>query len=307
MRVLIVGSEGFLGGWVKKLLLEDNEHELIEIRGKSDLNIINIESLNKYFLKHKPQAVINCAAFVGGISYGYKFPAKMLYENSKMALNLYQVSNENKVTILVNPISNCAYPGHLDTYKEDNFYDGPPHDSVYNYGMSKRMCVDLGSSFFKEYNFSSANIILSNMYGPEDHFDIERSHALGALVKKISEAKMNNDDSVEIWGTGKPIREWLYVQDGAYALLKSLDLKSGHHFFNVGVKKGISIIDLANIIKDQVGWEGEFSFNLEKPDGVLEKKVDGTKGSKLLKWEPEFELEYGIEKTINWYKDTYGR
>ena len=169
------------------------------------------------------------------------------------------------------------------------------------------MCVDLGSSFFKEYNFSSANIILSNMYGPEDHFDIERSHALGALVKKISEAKMNNDDSVEIWGTGKPIREWLYVQDGAYALLKSLDLKSGHHFFNVGVKKGISIIDLANIIKNQVGWEGEFSFNLEKPDGVLEKKVDGTKGSKLLKWEPEFELEYGIEKTINWYKDTYGR
>jgi len=111
----------------------------------------------------------------------------------------------------------------------------------------------------------------------------------------------------EIWGTGKPIREWLYVQDGARALLKSLDLKSGHHFFNVGVKKGISIFDLANIIKNQVGWEGEFSFNLEKPDGVLEKKVDGTKGSKLLKWEPEIELEYGIEKTINWYKDTYGR
>ena len=292
---------------VKKLLLEDNEHELIEIRGKNDLNITNIESLNKFFLKHKPQAVINCAAFVGGISYGYKFPAKMLYENSKMALNLYQVSNENKVTILVNPISNCAYPGHLDTYKEDNFYDGPPHDSVYNYGMSKRTCVDLGSSFFKEYNFSSANIILSNMYGPEDHFDVERSHALGALVKKISDAKMNNENIVEIWGTGKPIREWLYVQDGANALVKSLNLKGGHHFFNVGVKKGISIIDLANIIKNQVGWEGEFSFNLEKPDGVLEKKVDGTKGSKLLKWEPEFELEYGIEKTINWYKDTYGR
>ena len=134
------------------------------------------------------------------------------------------------------------------------------------------MCVDLGSSFFKEYNFSSANIILSNMYGPEDHFDVERSHALGALVKKISDAKMNNINSVEIWGTGKPIREWLYVQDGANALVKSLNLNSGHHFFNVGVKKGISIIDLANIIMKQVGWEGEFSFNTEKPDGVLEKK-----------------------------------
>ena len=254
MKVLVVGSSGFLGGWVKKLLLEDNEHDVIEIHGKKDLDITNIKILNDFFLEHKPQAVINCAAFVGGISYGYKFPAKMLSENTKMALNLYQVSNENKVSILINPISNCAYPGHLDTYKEDHFFDGPPHDSVYNYGMSKRMCVDLGSSFFKEYNFSSANIILSNMYGPEDHFDVERSHALGALVKKISDAKMNNENIVEIWGTGKPIREWLYVQDGANALVKSLNLKSGHHFFNVGVKKGISIIDLANIIKKQVGW-----------------------------------------------------
>ena len=307
MKVLVVGSGGFIGGWVKKLLIEDNEHDVIEIRGKKDLDITNANILDDFFREHKPQAVINCAAFVGGISYGYKFPAKMLSENSKMALNLYQVSNENKVSILINPISNCAYPGHLDTYKEDNFFDGPPHDSVYNYGMSKRMCVDLGSSFFKEYDFSSANIILSNMYGPEDHFDIERSHALGALVKKISDAKMNNENIVEIWGTGKPIREWLYVKDGANALVKSLNLKSGHHFFNVGVKKGISIIDLANIIKKQVGWEGEFSFNTEKPDGVLEKKVDGTKGSLLLEWEPDFELEYGIEKTINWYKEAHGR
>ena len=307
MKVLVVGSSGFLGGWVKKLLLEDNKHEIIEIHGKKDLDITDIEILNKFFLKHKPQAVINCAAFVGGISYGYKFPARMLYENSKMALNLYKVSNENKVSMLVNPISNCAYPGHLDTYREDNFFDGPPHESVYNYGMSKRMCVDLGRSFFKEYNFSSANIILSNMYGPEDHFDVERSHALGALVKKISDAKTNNENSVEIWGTGNPIREWLYVQDGANALLKSINLDSGHHFFNVGVKKGISIIDLANIIKTKVGWDGEFSFNTEKPDGVLEKKVDGTKGSLLLEWEPDFELEYGIEKTINWYKETHGR
>ncbi|MDC0076739.1 NAD-dependent epimerase/dehydratase family protein [Acidimicrobiaceae bacterium] len=307
MKVLLVGSEGFLGGWVKKLLLKDNEHELVEIRGKNDLDITNIEKLDKFFINHKPQAVINCAAFVGGISYGYKFPAKMLYENSKMALNLYQISNSNKVSVLVNPISNCAYPGHLNTYKEDNFFDGPPHESVYNYAMSKRMCVDLGNSFFNEYNFTSANVILSNMYGPEDHFDIERSHALGALVKKISDAKMNNESSVEIWGTGNPIREWLYVHDGARALLKSLNLKSGHYFFNIGVKKGISIIDLANIIKEKVGWKGKFSFNLDKPDGVLEKKVDGIKGSQLLEWEPEFELEYGIEKTINWYKETHGR
>ena len=242
MRVLVVGSGGFLGGWVKKLLLEDNEHELIEIRGKNDLNITNIESLNKFFLKHKPQAVINCAAFVGGISYGYKFPAKMLYENSKMALNLYQVSNENKVTILVNPISNCAYPGHLTTYREEDFFNGPPHESVYNYATSKRLCVNLGSSYFTQYGFTSSSVVLSNMYGPEDHFDIERSHALGALIKKICDAKVKDINSVEIWGTGNPIREWLYVEDGANALLKSLELNNGHHLFNIGIQKGRKLI-----------------------------------------------------------------
>ena len=145
------------------------------------------------------------------------------------------------------------------------------------------------------------------MYGPEDHFDIERSHALGALVKKICDAKINNIQKVEIWGSGKPIREWLYVQDGANALIKSLDLEKGHHFFNVGVQKGIAIIDLANTIKKIVNWDGEFFYNADKPDGVYEKKVDGSKGESKLNWMPDIDLEYGIEKTVEWYMVNYGK
>ena len=307
MKVLVVGSKGFLGSWVKKLLLAKSNFEILEISGKESLDITKIEDLQNYVSKHKPEAIINCAAFVGGISYGYKYPARLLYENSKMALNLYEISSKNDVGILINPISNCAYPGHLTTYVESQFFDGPPHESVYNYGIAKRLSVNLGSGYFEQYKFSSANVVLSNMYGPEDHFDIERSHALGALVKKICDAKINNIQKVEIWGSGKPIREWLYVQDGANALIKSLDLEKGHHFFNVGVQKGISIIDLANTIKKIVNWDGEFFYNADKPDGVYEKKVDGSKGETKLNWIPDIDLEYGIEKTVEWYMVNNGK
>ena len=307
MKVLVVGSKGFLGSWVKKMLLADTNHEILEISGKESLDITKIEDLQNFVSKHKPEAIINCAAFVGGISYGYKYPARLLYENSKIALNLYEISRKNDVGILINPISNCAYPGHLTTYVESQFFDGPPHESVYNYGIAKRLSVDLGNGYFVQYKFSSANVVLSNMYGPEDHFDIERSHALGALVKKICDAKINNIQKVEIWGSGKPIREWLYVQDGANALIKSLDLEKGHHFFNVGVQKGISIIDLANTIKKIVNWDGEFFFNADKPDGVYEKKVDGSKGESKLNWMPDIDLEYGIEKTVEWYMVNDGK
>ena len=307
MKVLVVGSKGFLGSWVKKMLLTDTNHETLEISGKESLDITKIEDLQNFVSKHKPEAIINCAAFVGGISYGYKYPARLLYENSKIALNLYEISRKNDVGILINPISNCAYPGHLTTYVESQFFDGPPHESVYNYGIAKRLSVDLGNGYFEQYKFSSANVVLSNMYGPEDHFDIERSHALGALVKKICDAKINNIQKVEIWGSGKPIREWLYVQDGANALIKSLDLEKGHHFFNVGVQKGIAIIDLANTIKKIVNWNGEFFYNADKPDGVYEKKVDGSKGESKLNWMPDIDLEYGIEKTVEWYMVNDGK
>ena len=143
------------------------------------------------------------------------------------------------------------------------------------------------------------------MYGPNDHFDIERSHALGAIIKKVHDAKINNYKEVELWGTGKPIREWLYVDDGAKALIKSINLESGHHFFNVGVEKGISILELAEIIKDKIGWDGKFVLDTSKPDGVLEKKVDGTRGEEKLNWKPETSLIDGIQTTVNWYIDKY--
>jgi len=306
MKILTIGTNGCLGSWVNKLLQSEHSNfEILEIPGKEECDLTEFSEISNYLKEKSPDVVINCAAFVGGISYGYKYPVEMLSKNSLMAMNIYKASNDNAVKKLINPISNCAYPAEFTTYKEEDIFNGPPDKSVFNYALSKRLFIQLGQAYFDQYTFSSANVVLSNMYGPGDHFYAERSHALGAIIKKICDAKINNLNTVEIWGTGKPIREWLYVEDGARSLIKSINIPDGHHLFNVGVEKGISIKELAEIIKLEVGWDGEFNYDQSKPDGVLEKKVDGTKGKEILEWEVSTELRIGIRNTVDWYNKNY--
>ena len=300
-NILILGANGFLGKNIVNSFNNSNKKNLHILSGKHDLDLTNYKELDHYLSNKNIDSIINCAAFVGGISYGYEYPAELLDINTTMANNLFKASYKNNVRLLVNPISNCAYPGIQSLYQEENFWDGPPHESVLEYGLSKRHYVSLGYAYYKQYNFCSANIVLSNMYGPFDHFEEKRSHALGALLKKIYEAKKNNIENIEIWGTGKPVREWLYVEDAATALIKSLELKSGFYFFNIGVNFGVSILDLAKIIAKELDWEGEFKFDKSKPDGVAEKKVLGDLSKKFLDWTPKVNLEDGIKKTVKWY------
>ena len=302
-NILLIGSEGFLGKNIKKIIKDSDSINFFEILNSKDLNILNYDDLLSFLNDNKIKGVINCAAFVGGISYGYKYQADLLSINSQMAINLYKASHKSNVSMLVNPISNCAYPEKYTDYKENKFWDGKIHDSVFNYGLSKRVYVAMGEAYFQQYNFSSSNIVLSNMYGPLDHFQIERSHALGALILKIYNAKKNNLEYVEVWGTGTPIREWLYVEDGAKSLIKALDLSDGHHFFNVGCGIGHSVIDIAKKIAKEFDWNGEFKLDKSKPDGVLEKKVDPNLGKKVLNWSPEVSIDDGIKLTIEWFKE----
>ncbi len=301
-RLLILGANGFLGKNVIELLQDKYDYEVLKLDGKSDLDLTKDNLLSDYLAKNNIDYVINCAAFVGGIAYGYDYPAELLSKNTMMASNIYEASYKNGVKLLVNPISNCAYPKNQSLYEEKNFWDGAPHESVFEYGFAKKFFVALGNAYYKEYNFSSVNVVLSNMFGPYDHFDEKKSHALGALINKIYQAKVNNINKVEIWGTGNPIREWLYVKDGADALIKSLKLNEGNYFFNIGVNKGMSIHNLAIIIAKVIGWDGEFIFDESKPDGAKEKRVLGEFGQKHLDWSPETKIEEGIKATIEWYK-----
>ena len=304
-KILLIGSSGFLGKNVFDKINKENEVHIIA--GKKDCDVSNIDELRSCTVDLDFDYIINCAAFVGGIAYGYKYPAEMLAINSKISNNVYEVAKEKSVKMLVNPIPNCVYPGHLDTYKEENLWEGPPHESVFYYALAKRMSIALGSSYHAQHNLSSSSVIMSNMYGPNDHFEESRSHAMGALINKIYTAKLKNEKTVDVWGSGNQIREWLYVEDGADALIKCMDLSDGNYLFNIGVGKGISIIDLANLIKDYVGWDGEFILDTTKPEGVLEKKVDGSMGKDTINWSPKFNLDDGVKRTVEWYGENYGQ
>ena len=194
-KVLILGTSGFLGKHVKSLLEKDSL-DFVEIEGKNQVNLEKEDEIQNYLSQNSIEKIINCSAFVGGISYGYKFPVEMLATNTKMIINLYNAASKNEVKHIVNPISNCAYPGHLEVYKEEDFWEGPPHSSVFYYGLSRRNIVAISNSFKQQYSLDTSNVVLSNMYGPRDHFDIDRSHALGALVKKVCDAKLNNKKEI---------------------------------------------------------------------------------------------------------------
>ena len=299
-NILLIGSQGFLGSHVKNLL-DQNHENYQEIKNKKDVDIRNLEELDKFVRQNEFKSIINCSAFVGGIAFGYKYQADLLQINSLMAVNIYEIAKKYKIEKVINPISNCVYPGHLELYEEKNFWNGPPHESVFNYGLSKRLMVGLGESFYQQYGITTSNVIMSNMYGPHDHFEEERSHALGAIIKKVSDAKKSQSKSIEIWGTGKPIREWLYVEDGAKALVNSLNLNDGSYLFNVGINKGSSINEISDMISHAFNWDGNFVYDSSKPDGVMKKTVNGDYGKRLLDWAPEVKLNDGIKKTVDWY------
>ena len=303
-NILLIGSQGFLGSHVKNLL-DQNHENYQEIKNKKDVDIRNLEEFDKFVRQNEFKSIINCSAFVGGIAFGYKYQADLLQINSLMGVNIYEMAKKYKIEKVINPISNCVYPGHLELYEEKNFWNGPPHESVFNYGLSKRLMVGLGESFYQQYGITTSNVIMSNMYGPHDHFEEERSHALGAIIKKVSDAKKSQSKSIEIWGTGKPIREWLYVEDGAKALVNSLNLNDGSYLFNVGINKGSSINEISDMISHAFNWDGNFVYDSSKPDGVMKKTVNGDYGKRLLDWAPEVKLMDGIKKTVDWYIKNY--
>jgi GDP-L-fucose synthase len=300
MSILVTGATGFLGKRVCKKL-QERELSYIPTSKSLGLDLRNTEKTLSFFKEHKPKYILNCAAYVGGIQFGYKHFADIFENNLLMTVNLLKASRIHKVTRLVNPISNCAYPAEATLFKEDEFWNGPLHESVMVYGFVRKASWIGSWAYHHQHGLDVINIILSNMYGPEDHFDEERSHALGALIRKFVDAKDQSKKNVTIWGTGSPVREWLFVDDGAEAMIRSLDINSHNEPINIGVGEGISITDMANKIQNFVDYKGNLVYDITKPDGAPYKTVDGSKGRKIFGWKPSMEFDKGVQETINWY------
>lgn len=305
VKILVLGSTGFVGRWVVKKIGQLRTDAVV---AESSLSL-GIDLRDKaqtfdLFGSMKADIVINCSAFVGGIQYGYIHPAEIYFNNMQMLLNIFEACKEFKIKRLIQPISNCAYPAGESFFKEENFWNGPLHESVLVYGMTRKMMWVGAWAYAKQHELDTVSLILSNMYGPGDHFDEVRSHALGAMIKKIVDAKENNKKKVVIWGSGTPVREWLYVEDGAEALVRGIDTEPHIDIINVGVGEGISVKSLANLIKETVGWEGDFVYDISKSDGAPFKTVDGSNGERLLSWKPGTDLKEGIRKTVAYYLES---
>jgi len=304
--ILLLGSNGFLGKNVKNKLKEIN----IPFRETSlsqGVDLRNREEAFNLFKIVKPKTVINCSAYVGGIQFGLQNEADIFINNLKIITNIYEASVINGVDRIINPISNCIYPGEHHYFKIEEIWNGPLHPSVFVYGMVRKMLLVASQAFKSQHGLNTLNIIFSNMYGPGDHFDEIRSHALGALVFKIINAKKNKQESVTVWGTGEPVREWLYVKDAAEALVRAINTVDSVSPINVGVGYGISIKELAEKIKLLMNYNGNLVFDPTKLDGALHKTMDGKSGEVYFNWSPQTFFEEGLIETIRWYENSLSR
>lgn len=266
-----------------------------------------LEDVQRLYKQGSFDLVINCAAFQGGIGFHSGKQAELYYTNLLMGTFLLQEAQKAGIPKFVNVVAGCAYPGYLEKeeLKEEDFWDGPVHESIFSYGYSRKATVVQGLALKKQYDYNSIHLILANMYGPGEHFEPSQSKALAGMLKKFYDAKRDSRPFVEIWGSGKPIRDWLYVKDGAEAILKATEVYDEVEPLNIASGIGISVTDLALLIKKIVGYKGELKYNPEKPDGALKKIFSVKKMQEKLNWLPQTSLEDGIKETLGWLKENY--
>lgn len=306
-KIAIPGGTGFFGSHIVNKLTKIDCEIFVPNRAKG-IDFRRREDAQKYFKKIKPQIVINCAAFQGGIGFHSGKQADLFMDNVLMGCYLMEAAQKAGVEKFVNIIAGCAYPGYLekDVMNEADLWNGELHDTIFSYGFPRKATIVYGKALFKQYGFNSIHLTFANMYGPRDHFNPDQSKALAALIRKIYEAKKNNLSTVEIWGTGKPMRDWLYVKDGADGVLRATEVYDSIDPLNIATGKGVSVTKLAETIKKEIGYSGKFVYNTEKPDGALKKVFGTTKMKKALKWGPKTSIEKGIRETVAWFSKNSG-
>lgn len=299
--VLITGGSGFLGTHLVEKA-KTLGYEVFAPRSK-EFNLVTGEGVDEYMQNLERQGkrvdvIIHSAAYYGGIGINKKEPANLFFINSQMALRIFEVARKYGARKILPIGSACAYPGHAKgDLKEDEFWNGPLHESVEAYGFSKKLQLVAQNAYYKQYGIESNHLILTNLYGPHDVFTEYRSHVLSALIKKFTDSK----EKVTLWGDGSPIREFLYVKDAADAIVKAIALPHETTPVNIGSGRDISIKELAGKIAEYTGFNGEIHWDTSMPNGVQRKVLDVTRMKKVLNWEPAYSFEEGLKETIDWY------
>ena len=305
-KVAIPGGGGFLGSRLTAKLEAAGARVSVP-RTQDGIDFRRAEDSQKYFAEIKPEVVINCAAHQGGIGFHKGKEAELFMDNMRLGLFLLEAAQMNGVNKFVNVVAGCSYPGYLEKEElnEEDYWNGIPHESIFSYGFARKASVAYGAALKRQYGFNSIHLVMANMYGPGEHFNPDQSKALAGLLKKFYEAKKNNLPTVEIWGTGRPVRDWLYVDDGAEGILRAAETYADVEPLNIASGIGISVGDLALLIKKIAGYAGELTYNLSKPDGAMKKTFGVSKMKAELNWLPETTLHEGVKKTLDWLDANY--
>lgn len=298
-RIVVTGGAGFLGSHLAKELKKRGATKIfIPRRETHDLR----EEKVCLKITRNAQLVIHLAGNVGGIGYNQANPATLFYDNLIMGVNLVEACHQNLVGKLVVIGTICEYPKFTPVpFKEEDLWNGYPEETNAPYGIAKKSLLVMGDAYHRQYSMNVVNLLPVNLYGPGDHFDPKVSHVIPALIKKFVDAKKNNDKEVIVWGTGKATREFFYVEDAARAIADAAERLNRPDPVNIGAGFEISIKDLAELIKELVGYQGNLVWDTTKPDGQPRRMLDITKARELFGFQATTNFKIGLKKTIAWY------
>tara|TARA_Y100000992_G_scaffold267372_1_gene205888 strand:- start:402 stop:1319 length:918 start_codon:yes stop_codon:yes gene_type:complete len=300
LKILIFGSEGMVGSSISNILSKGNDYELV-LSNRNTNNLFDLSSTKKHIKDVNPDCINNAAAKVGGININNEKRFEFITENLKINMNILESCLENKNIKIINLGSSCIYPLDAENpLKEEYIMTGKLEPTNSPYAMAKLSAIEIGDAMTKQFGHKITNLMPTNLYGPNDNFSENDSHVIPGLIFRMHNAKINNEESFSIWGSGKPLREFLYVDDLSEAIKLIIDKDIDQQILNVGSSQEISIIDLAKLIKKVVCYDGELTFDSTKPDGNPRKLLDSSKMFSY-GWEPNTQLEDGIRLSYDWF------
>jgi len=302
-KIIVTGGTGFLGKYVVKKLKERNCKEIfVPIIDEYDLRDIN--AIKRMYHNAKADIVIHLAAVVGGIGANRENPATFFYDNIIMGIQLMEQARLNNIEKFVAIGTICAYPKYTPVpFREEDLWNGYPEETNAPYGLAKKMLLVQSQAYRKQYNFNSIFLLPVNLYGPRDNFDPKSSHVIPALIKKFYDAKINDHKEVEVWGTGKATREFFYVEDCVEAIVLATEEYDKPDPVNIGAGFEISIKELANLIREIIGFKGKIVWDTSKPDGQPRRCLDTSRAEKEFGFKAKTKFDEGLKKTIEWYKE----
>ena len=302
-RILVTGGAGFLGSFVVEKLKFRNCNNIFIPRSQ-DYNLVDMEAVERVYKDADPDIVIHLAASVGGIGVNMENPGKFFYDNLMMGAQIMEQGRLFGVEKFVALATICSYPNFTPVpFKEEELWSGYPEETNAPYGLAKKMLLVQSQAYRQQYGFNSCCLFPVNLYGPRDNFDPESSHVIPALIKKCIDAITNNESRITVWGTGKPSREFLYVEDAAEAIILAAELYDKSDPINIGAGFEITIKDLIELIAKLTGFEGGIVWDTSKPDGQPRRMLDTSKAEKEFGFKAKTNFEKGLKKTIECYKE----